>query len=159
MVQRAGRGGDLTRPGEGRQRSRSGGWRDGEADAGSAAGVAGRPHPLIVTGDPDLLDELLRLTAEAGLVADVAPDPVAARRHYERAGLVLVGMDSASACARAGLPRRTGVVLVTTHRPAPAGAPEWRLAEALGADHVVALPTGAAWLTERLGDIATRPAG
>src|SRR5262249_22050086 len=72
-----------------------------------------RPHPLFVTTDPDLLDDLLRIAARAGVTADVAPDPAGARPWVPLAGRVFVGADMAEPCARAGLPRRAGVVLVT----------------------------------------------
>ena len=39
-----------------------------------------RRRPLVVTSDPDLLDDLLRLAHEAAAVVDLAPDPAGARR-------------------------------------------------------------------------------
>jgi secretion/DNA translocation related CpaE-like protein len=106
---------------------------------------------LIVTGDPDLLDDLLRLTAEVHVVADVAPDVTAARAWYAHAPQVLVGIDAAEACVRAGLPRRAGIVLVGY---APAAAPpDWGVAERLGADHVALLPAAEPWLLERFATV------
>jgi secretion/DNA translocation related CpaE-like protein len=58
------------------------------------------------------LDDLLRLASDAGVTADVAADPAGARRWYPDADQVYVGADMASACARAGLPRRIGVIVV-----------------------------------------------
>ncbi|HKD97009.1 MAG TPA: septum site-determining protein Ssd [Micromonosporaceae bacterium] len=108
---------------------------------------------LIVTADPELLDDLLRLTAEVHVVADVAPDPTAARPWYQHAPQVLVGIDLADACVRAGLPRRAGVVLVGH---APGGVlPDWGVAERLGADHVAVLPAAESWLLERFATIGT----
>jgi len=72
-----------------------------------------RPHPLFVTTDPDLLDDLLRIAAYAGVTPDVAPDPAGARPWFPLAGRVFIGADMAEPCARAGLPRRAGIVLVT----------------------------------------------
>jgi secretion/DNA translocation related CpaE-like protein len=72
-----------------------------------------RPHPLFVTTDPDLLDDLLRIAAYAGVTPDVAPDPAGARPWFPLAGRVFIGADMADPCARAGLPRRAGIVLVT----------------------------------------------
>ena len=74
----------------------------------------GRPraHPLFVTADPDLLDDLLRLAVAAGVTPDVAPDPAAARRWFPPALRVYIGADMAEPCARAGLPQRPGVVVV-----------------------------------------------
>jgi secretion/DNA translocation related CpaE-like protein len=120
-----------------------------------------RPYPLIVTADPDLLDDLLRLAANAGVTPDVAPDPVGARPWYPRATRVFIGADMAESCARAGLPRRFGVVLVlressgvprtgsnsvaSASGPEPASA-DWSLAEQLGAEHVVVLPAAEPWI-------------
>jgi secretion/DNA translocation related CpaE-like protein len=120
----------------------------------SGADPAGRPRPLLVTADPDLLDDLLRLIAEAGLVADVAPDPSAARPWFARAGLVLIGVDCAQACVRAALPRRPGLILVGTRSLAPGDAPaDWQIAEALGADRMATLPAAEPWLIDQLRDL------
>lgn len=131
----------------------------------SPAGVRGirpdpaRPararRPLLVTGDEDLLDELLRLAAAAGTELEVATDPTAARGHYRVAPLVLLGADQARACLRARLPRRGDVVLVAPAappRPAEGGAgPDpWADAERLGAAYVACLPAAEPWLVDRL---------
>jgi secretion/DNA translocation related CpaE-like protein len=110
-----------------------------------------------VTDDPYLLDEALRLAADARVELDVAPDPVAARPRFGAAPLVLVGLSVAKACVRIRLPRRPGVVLVVTET---VEEPPWELAEALGAEHIALLPTAESWLVDRLADAAqaTRPA-
>jgi secretion/DNA translocation related CpaE-like protein len=101
----------------------------------------------VVTGDDDLLDELLRLAAAAGVDVDVAPDPPAAQGRFTAAPLVLIGADQAPACVRARLPRRGDVVVVARDgSPAP-----WDTAAALGAAHVVILPDGQSWLVDRFG--------
>jgi secretion/DNA translocation related CpaE-like protein len=108
------------------------------------------PHlPLVVTADPDLLDDLLRLAAAGGTEVDVAPDPVAARDRFTTAPLVMIGADQAPACLRAHLPRRPRVVVVG--RPAALEA-AWDLAEPLGAEHVVELPTAEPWLVDRFAE-------
>jgi hypothetical protein len=94
-----------------------------------AAPVWPRAHPLFVTADPDLLDDLLRLAAVAGVTSDVAPDPAAARRWFPQAVRVYIGADMAEPCARAGLPQRPGVVVVIRE-----GAPD-----------LAALPGGRRW--------------
>ncbi|MGY0231301.1 septum site-determining protein Ssd [Longispora urticae] len=104
------------------------------------------PRSLIVTADPHLLDELLRLTAQAGIVPVVAPDPAAARPLWGGAPLVIVGPDQAAGCA--GLPSRPRVVLVVDAEP---DDPLWELAQLLGAEHVAALPAAEPWLIEKLG--------
>jgi secretion/DNA translocation related CpaE-like protein len=114
--------------------------------------TAHRPSPLIVTADPLLLEDLLCLTADIGLIADVAPDPAAARSWFERSPLVLIGIDVAEACIRAGLRRRADVVLVARlDLPAPSWL--WPLADRLAVSHVAALPAAEPWLRERLARI------
>jgi secretion/DNA translocation related CpaE-like protein len=105
-------------------------------------------HPLLVTADPDLLDDVLRISAEIGVLIDVAPDPAAARRWYPSAPLVLIGVDAARACTRARLGRRPSVILVG--RYAGEGPPDWPEADELGVEHLVTLPVGEHWLFERL---------
>lgn len=109
--------------------------------------------PLVVTGDADLLDDLLRLAVAGGTDVDVAPDPAAARPRYTGAPLVLIGVDQAQACLRARLPRRARVVVVG--HSARADSP-WEVAELLGAEHVAVLPAAEPWLLDRL---AEGPAG
>ncbi|HET6213679.1 MAG TPA: septum site-determining protein Ssd [Micromonosporaceae bacterium] len=108
-----------------------------------------------MTADGELLDELIRLAAAAGVEIDVAPDPPAARHRYIPAPLVLIGIDAAAACHRGNLPRRPAVVLVGRSGEATAA---WELAEALGAAHVAALPAAEPWLVERFAGLATGPA-
>lgn len=112
--------------------------------------VRPRPRlPLVVTGDPDLLDDLLRLAAAGGTEVDVAPDPAAARTRFAAAPLVLIGADQAEACLRARLPRRPRIVLVG-HQPAVEAA--WEVAELIGAEHVAVLPTAEPWLVDRFAE-------
>jgi secretion/DNA translocation related CpaE-like protein len=108
------------------------------------------PLPLIVTGDPELLDDLLRLAAAAGAEVDVAADAATARSRYGRAPLVMVGLDQASACVRARLPRRPRVLVVGRSEADPA---PWELAELIGAQHVAILPEAEPWLIERFADL------
>jgi secretion/DNA translocation related CpaE-like protein len=114
-----------------------------------AAGPAGLPPalPLLVTADPDLLDDALRLAAAAGVELHVEPEPGAARAAWATAPLVLVGSDRARACLSGGLPRRAGVVLVGLDLD---DAGVWRLAVELGAPDVVFLPDAEGWLVDRL---------
>ncbi len=118
------------------------------ARLGAAEPARPARHPLVVTGDPELLDDLLRIAADVGVLVDVAPDPAAARRWYDGAPTVLVGIDMAPACVRAGLGRRRALILVGRHNGA--GPPEWAAADDLGAQHVVTLPVGEPWLAEQL---------
>jgi cellulose biosynthesis protein BcsQ len=107
--------------------------------------------PLVVTGDPDLLDDLLRLAAAGGTDVDLATDPAAARSRFAAAPLVLIGADQAEACLRARLPRRPRIVVVG--RTADADAP-WEVAELLGAEHVATLPAAEPWLVDRFAEPA-----
>lgn len=103
-----------------------------------------------MTSDPDLLDDLLRLAADASVPVDVAPDPPGARRRYPAAPLVCVGIDAAPACVRAGLPKRPGVVLVGRHETDD--PPQWGVADELGVEFVATLPAGEPWLVQRLAE-------
>lgn len=111
-------------------------------------------RPLIITANPDLLDDLLRLTAAAGLEAEVARDPIAARDGCESAPLVLLGADQLVPWVRAGRRRRSGIVIVA-RGPVPAHV--WDLATTIAADHIAQLPIAEEWLVERLVKAAEAP--
>ncbi|MER5295464.1 septum site-determining protein Ssd [Streptomyces pharetrae] len=114
----------------------------------SAAG--GRPgRPLIVTEDPALLDDLLRLCAAAGATPEVRHGPPERGGGWEAAPLVLVGDDAARRLR--GTPRSGGVVLVGRDQDDPG---VWRRAVEIGADHVLMLPDGEQWLVDRIADVA-----
>lgn len=106
-------------------------------------------RPLIVTADPALLDELLRLAAAGGCETEVAHDLTAARSSWSGAPLVVLGGDLARAAERARLPRRPGLVLVGTDLD---DARIWERAVAVGAETVVFLPDAETWLVDRFGD-------
>ncbi|MEV4117780.1 septum site-determining protein Ssd [Micromonospora sp. NPDC049645] len=108
-----------------------------------------RRLPLVVTGDDDLLDDVLRLAAVGGTEVELAGDPAAARTRWLPAPLVLLGADQAQACLRARLPRRPRVVLVGR-----AGQldPGWQIAELIGVEHVAMLPAAEPWLVDRFAE-------
>jgi len=112
--------------------------------------------PLIVTGDETLLDELLRLSAGAGVTPDVVPDATAALRAWAAAAVVLLGADLADDLARIAPPRRPGVHIVAwggvSHEV-------FRSAVAVGAENVAELPRSEAWVIEVLGDLDEAGAG
>lgn len=108
-------------------------------------------RPLVVTADPDVLDELLRLAATAGAELDVAADAGSARRPWSTAPLVLVAPDAAAECARLRLPRRPDVVLLGLDLD---DAGVWQLAVEVGAEHVVFLPDAESWLVDAFADAA-----
>ncbi len=113
-------------------------------------------RPLLVTNDPDLLDDVLRLAVAAGVELQVAADAPAARSAWAHAPVVLVGADVGEAIARAALRRRDGVVMVTCDLD---DAGVWRRAVNVGAEHVAVLPDAEAWLVRRLGEAAESVAG
>ncbi len=116
-------------------------------------------RPLFVVDDPELLDELLRISAAAGVEVEVAHDPGAARARFLAAPLVLVGVELAESCVRARLERRAGLVLVGGPAGGWAAGPvagdrAFELAQALRAEHLALLPAAEAWLARRFADVA-----
>ena len=113
---------------------------------------------LVVTADPDVLDDLLRLAATAGTELEVAPDAGAARRSWSTAPFVVVGPDAGDDCARLGLPRRAGVVLLGVDLD---DGGIWQRAVSVGAERVAFLPDAERWLSDRFADAAEggRPVG
>lgn len=107
--------------------------------------------PLVVSRDPDLLDDLLRLSAAAAASLDVTVDPGVLRRSWNRAPWVLVAEEMAPLLAALDLPRRNDVVLVGR---APESPSLWRHAVSIRADQVVVLPDAQDWLVERFGSAA-----
>src|SRR5688572_31989975 len=80
--------------------------RLGKVPAMRRHATAAATRPLLITADPDLLDEMLRLASSAGVELEVAQDVIAARRGYTSASIVLLGADAVSLGMRARLPRR-----------------------------------------------------
>ncbi|MCY1137398.1 CpaE-like family protein [Actinoplanes sp. Pm04-4] len=112
--------------------------------------------PLVVTADPDLLDDLLRLAAAGGTKVDVAPDPAAARARYGTAPMVMIGADQLEACLRARLPRRSRVAVVGRGEVAE---PMWHAANAHGVEHIAELPTADTWVVDRFAEHLQQPVG
>jgi secretion/DNA translocation related CpaE-like protein len=112
--------------------------------------------PLVVTGDPDLLDDLLRLAAAGGTEVDVAPDLPAARPHYPLAPIVVIGVDQIGACLRSRLPRRSHVVFAGRGELPD---PVWDAARTLGIEHVVTLPDAEPWVVDRFAERPGQPVG
>ncbi|MFB4423522.1 septum site-determining protein Ssd [Streptomyces sp. QL37] len=116
-------------------------------DAGPSSAEGWRDGPLILTEDPGLLDDLLRLCAAAGAVPEVQHGPPGERSGWDRAPMVLVGDDTARGCR--GMPRRPGVMLVGRDREAP---DVWRHAVEMGAEYVLRLPDSEAWLVDQIAN-------
>lgn len=106
---------------------------------------------LLVTRDEALLEDVLRLTAAAGAVLEVAHDSPAALRSWGSAPVVLVGADQLSAVCQQHPARRHQVHVISS---APVSDDLFRAALAIGAESVVELPSAESWLVELLTDIA-----
>ncbi|MGR7025126.1 septum site-determining protein Ssd [Geodermatophilus sp. URMC 62] len=111
-------------------------------------------HPLVVSSDEDLLDDVLRVLAAAGTEPQVASGGPALRRAAREAAVVLLGADVLTSPAVRALPRRPGVVVVAAD-PLPAAA--WAAAVELGAERVAVLPGDEAWLVSRAADAVRSP--
>jgi secretion/DNA translocation related CpaE-like protein len=109
---------------------------------------------LLVTRDPGLLDDMLRLAEAAGVEVEVAPDAIAARSRFAAAPFVLIDVVCAAGCLRAGLPRRPGVVLVAVDNGLE---PPWDVADAMGAEHIAVLPAAEPWLVDRFIQTMSTP--
>lgn len=109
------------------------------------------PRPLLISAQPDLVDEVARLAAAHGREVHVCEDSASARGLWAAAPLVLVGRDQAADAV--GLPRRRDVIVVSGEQDDEC----WRLAVDLGAEHVVVLPDGERWLVDRLADAGEGP--
>ncbi|WP_438319116.1 septum site-determining protein Ssd [Streptomyces sp. HUAS TT3] len=140
------------------------------APEGGPGPAAGRP--LIVTEDPLLLDDLLRLCAAAGAepyVHHSVPGPSGGGRDgggggaagppggtagaagnigWESAPLVLVGDDAARRVR--GAPRRPAVLLVCRDVDDPL---VWQRAVEIGAEEVLRLPDAESLLVDRIADV------
>ncbi len=120
--------------------------------AGSRPSSSGAIAALLaVTSDPALADVVRRLAAAAAVDVLVTAEPDV--QTWRASALVVVGADRARSVA-ASLPRRSGVVVVTSDRD---DTPVWRLAVALGAEQVAVLPDAEAWLVDRLSACVDPP--
>lgn len=111
---------------------------------------------LLVTADPHLLDELVRLSAAAGVAPEHAGDDATALRGWQGAAAVLIGVDLLPQLAQLGPPRRDGVYAVGWGTPAEAA---FRAALEVGAQSVLELPQGASLVTDLLGDLGEGSGG
>lgn len=106
--------------------------------------------PLVVTDDDQLLADLVRLAAAAGVAPEVARASGDALRSWSAAPVVVVGADRAVDLARSRPPRRARVHVVG-HGHLPDEV--FRHALAIGAESVAGLPTSESWLIELLTDV------
>ena len=113
-------------------------------------------RPLLVTSDPDLLDDLLRLCAAAGVEASVAADLTAARGSWAAAPVVVLGEELSGPALAAGLPRRSDLLIAGLGLD---DAEVWVRAAALGAEGVGFLPEAQSWLVDRIAAACAGPVG
>jgi len=110
--------------------------------------------PLLVTADPAVLHDVLRLAAAAGMTVEVHADPVAASSSWAGAAAVLVGDDQAPQAALLQLPRHPQL-----HVVGRGTLPDrlFRCAVDLGAASVIELPAAEGWLVSLLTDLGEDP--
>jgi secretion/DNA translocation related CpaE-like protein len=113
------------------------------------------PAIVVVTADPELLDQALSILAAVGVEATVLSDPGLLRAAWSSAGMVLVGCDQAAAVAALRLARRAEIYLLAQ---AEANTEAFRWSVALGAA-VIVLPEGSSWLSRAVTELAGRPSG
>lgn len=130
-------------------------WTVGVVREGRRAGAAVDQRPVVVVDAEELACDLARLAAAAGCELERLGDVAAVRRRWGSAPLVLLDAAAAARCAGGRLPRRDGVVVVTTGSASPV---LWQHAVAVGAEHVVALPAAESWLVGALADAVAAPA-
>ena len=102
---------------------------------------------LTMVGDPDSAASLDRVAAAVGARPTATENP--SRRAWLGAAAIVVDERSALHCARLGLPRRDGVVLVSPGEPSAAA---WAAAVEVGAQHLCALPVQEAELVRLLAE-------
>ena len=110
-------------------------------------------RPLLVTSDPLLLDDVVRLAAAAGVEMTVREELTASV--WSRAPLVFVGDDVLGAAASRALPRRDSVIVIrrgSGRSDDRIPASTWQGAVALGAEHVAELPDAGRWVVDRLAE-------
>jgi secretion/DNA translocation related CpaE-like protein len=114
---------------------------------------------MIVTENPELLDDLLRITAATGVDAHVVSHSEGIRVSWARTSIVVVDAAMAAMVNATALPRRPGVLVVTNEPTPQSHMPEkiWTDALALGAEHVVSLPDGERWLLQRFREVHEGP--
>jgi secretion/DNA translocation related CpaE-like protein len=111
----------------------------------------GRTTVVAAIADPELLDQVLSVTAVVGVEPLVLSDPGHLRTQWGSASMLLLGVEQAARVAAMGLPRRAEVYLVAGEKASTAQAQQWSIR--LGAA-LVSLPASAGWLSEALADVS-----
>jgi secretion/DNA translocation related CpaE-like protein len=110
-------------------------------------------YPVVLTTDPELLDQVLALAAVAGVEPQVLADTSALRAEWSAASMVVIDVESAPRIAGLALPQRTELYLVGD-RHSRDELSRWSVQ--LGAA-VVTLPDGATWLSTAMAERGNRP--
>jgi secretion/DNA translocation related CpaE-like protein len=112
-------------------------------------------RPLIITEDEQILDDLLRLAAAAGVEVTHCRDPEA-RALWRSAPVVLIDSGAVPNAVQARHARRSGVVVVTV---APPDAELWEQCVRLGVDRTIVLDQSEELLIGLLSDATVDGAG
>ncbi|MEO5833384.1 MAG: septum site-determining protein Ssd [Nakamurella sp.] len=112
-------------------------------------------RPLVVTDDEDLLDDLLRIAAAAGVEVDHARH-VDSRASWRAAPVVLLDARQVRRAVLARLPRRSGVIVVAAAEP---DGNVWEHCVLLGVERTVLLPQAEDLLVAMLSDSVHRGPG
>lgn len=111
-------------------------------------------RPMVVVGDDDLLDEVLRIAAATACAVERVPDVHAARARWTRAPLTVV--DEATLESLSGDVQVAGGELVVVSAGHP-GDESWKRFYEFGVGHVVALPDDEATLAGMFADLVDGP--
>ncbi len=112
--------------------------------------TVGQTTVVVAINDPELLDQVLAVTAVVGVEPLVLSDVNLLRRHWPSASMLLVGVDQAARVAAMGLRRRAEVYLVAGEKASAAQGQQWSIP--LGAA-VISLPASAGSLSEALAAV------
>ena len=116
----------------------------------TTSGAADARGILAVLAEPALRDEVDRVAAAVGVrVVHAGNTSPVSRKTWSAAAAVVLDEAAAEGCARAGLPRRTHVIVVAGSEPA---SPTWAAAIEVGARHVLSLPAQGCDLVRELAD-------
>ena len=105
---------------------------------------------MVATADPELLDQVLAVTAVVGVEPLVVSDPGLLRPQWASVSMLLLGVDQAARVAALGLPRRAAIYLIAGEKTSGPQAQQWSMR--LGAA-VISLPASAGWLSQALAEI------
>jgi secretion/DNA translocation related CpaE-like protein len=115
----------------------------------TTTGTGGARGLLAFVASPALRDEVDRIAAAVGVrVVHAGTSPIT-RKTWSAAAAIVLDEAAADGCARAGLPRRAHIVVVTDSEPASA---TWAAAVEVGARHVLRLPAQERDLVRELAD-------